>query len=100
MKLHEIIECFDSGTTAVEIEHVLKYKRSLLAYYRDMYNGEPIFMVTSVTNNSCYGIVVPANDFPDALDVWMEASGTERDSQDWEDECETINYNSKFLKDV
>ena len=97
MKLHEIISHFDSGTIAVEWEHVRKYRRSLLAYYRDMYNGEPIFMVVSVTNNSCYGIVVPANDFPDALDTWMAASGTKRDSEDWENECELINFNSKFL---
>lgn len=100
MKLHELIELFEAGTTEVSLEHIAKYKRSLLTYYRSYYIGDPIVMVTSVFNAGALGMVVPSAEFVEALDVYLAVNGINPNHPDYEAEYETISANSIFLKNL
>ena len=100
MKLHELIKTFEAGTTEVNLEHITKYKRSLLTYYRNYYIGEPIVMVTSVFNAGALGMIVPAAEFGEALDVYLAVNGIYHGHPDYESEYEIINANSIFLKNL
>ena len=91
MKLNEIISTNDKGTDSILIEKLIPYKKSLLTYYRDLFNCEPILMVTSVFNAAQYGIIVPSNEMDEALDIYIA-------DEDYSDEDkEVIYFNSIAL---
>jgi hypothetical protein len=72
MKLHEIIEINGEDKKSVLIETMAKYKNSLRVYFEDYFcTKDLILMVTSVTNATSYGKIVPASEFSDAVDAWM-----------------------------
>ena len=101
MKLHELIDKF-SRNQPVSTELILPYKKSLRTLLQSRYNGEPILMVTSVFNAGSMGLVVPADEFNDAIHHYLIEHNPETkvDSEDWESYSETINANSIFLKDL
>jgi len=91
MLLNEIITINDKGTDAILIEKLIPYKKSLLTYYRDFFNCEPILMVTSVFNAAQYGIIVPSNEMDEALNIYIA-------DEDYSDEDkEVIYFNSIAL---
>ena len=92
MKLHEIIETFEDGKQAIITELLIPYKKQLLTYYTDYFcRSEPILMVTSVTNNSSYAIIV--SDFYEAIQEYYNWEATEED-------IELISFQSIMLKDL
>tara|TARA_R110000868_G_scaffold400868_1_gene675583 strand:+ start:719 stop:1015 length:297 start_codon:yes stop_codon:yes gene_type:complete len=97
MLLHEIIKINDKGTLSILTETLYKYKKSLYTYYKDMFCGEPILMVTSVFNAAQYAIIVPSNEFTDAIDTYLQSE--ELSEEERQNEVELISYQSIMLKD-
>lgn len=99
MKLHEIIKANECHTTSILIEEIIKYKRSLLTYYTDLFCCEPILMVTDVMNACQYGKIVPATDFTEAIYAYMEVPYVDEEDTDSDEfvQYETINFNSMPL---
>lgn len=102
MKLHEIIKLNEDHETSLLIEALFPYKRSLLTYYKDYFCCDPVLMVTDVSNAAQYGKIVPSNEFKDAIYAYMGVDYVDEDKTDSEEFCEfeTINFNSKLLKDL
>lgn len=92
MKLYEIIEAFEDGKKAVLVELLTPYKKSLIAYYTDLFTSEPILMVTAVTNTTQYAIIVPSGEFEEAIQEYHDNEATEED-------IELISFLSVMLKD-
>lgn len=71
-KLNELVEIFENEHgDAVLWDLVKPYRKQLYVYFSRFYGGEPILMVTSVTNNSSYCRVVPESDFFDAICAYI-----------------------------
>jgi hypothetical protein len=100
MKLYELIETF-SRNQPVDVALILPYKRSLRTYYQNWHLGEPILMITSVFNAGALGLVVPADEYHEAVYSYLAEHNpeTEYDSEDWNSYVEVISANSRFLKD-
>ena len=94
MKLHEIIETFENGKQAILTELLVPYKKQLLTYYTDYFcNSNPVLMITSVTNNSAYAIIVPDCELYEAIQEYYDEEATEED-------IELISFQSILLKDL
>lgn len=96
MKLHEIIEKNSDDQTAILVETLLRYKKSLFVYYSNMFPSEPCLMVTNVFNAVQYAKIVPSDEINDAVNLYV----TETNEEDREAEIETILFNSVMLRDV
>ena len=85
MKLREIINLLIEGTTAIPIEYIQPYKRSIKTYLQDYYGSRhqlaiiPVF----VTNASCNVIIGGMSDIFEALEQYGE------NVQGYHDACET-----------
>jgi hypothetical protein len=99
MKLSEIIKTNDKPDTAILYEAIAPYKKQLLIYYKNMFNCDPVAMVTSVTNATAYIKIVPANEFFEAIQDYLNADNTLSD-EDRTAEEETINFNSRLFKEL
>lgn len=99
MKLHEIIEANECHTTSILIEEIIKYKRSLLTYYKDQFIYEPILMVTDVMNAVQYGKIVSTDEFQEAVYAFMGVSYVDEEDTESEQfaQYETICFNSMLL---
>jgi len=103
MKRHEIITTNSEPTTSIEYGTLQPYLKSLYVYYKDLFNCEPILMVTDVFNAAQYAKIVPSNEFLDALCEYMGVPYivVEQDADDFNEELfsqyETINFNSVLL---
>lgn len=99
MKLHEIIKANEHHTSAILIELLIPYKRSLLTYYRDLFCSEPMLMVTDVMNVCQYAKIVPANEFNEAVYAYMGVDYVDEEDTESDDfaQHETINFNSMPL---
>jgi hypothetical protein len=86
MKLHEIIKHNEDHKTAILIESMLPYKRSLLTYYRDLFPSEPVLMVVAVCNAVQYAKIVPSGEFSEAIEEYIDADSSEEDKE-FEREC-------------
>ena len=74
---------------------------SLYVYYKNDFNCEPIVMVCSVTNACTYIKVVGSNEFTEAACDYIGCEPHElEENEDHAAEYETINFNSKFFKDL
>ena len=71
MKLHEIIQTNDELDKAILTEELFKYRRSLLTYYKTYFTSEPMLMVVSVTNACQYALIVPSDEFYEALESYL-----------------------------
>lgn len=104
MKMYEIIDVMldaDKEHLSVEYEQIAKYKRSLYKYFKDYFCCEPVCMVTSVTNNSCYMRIVPSNEFAECVECWINDSLDENDTdEDIEAHREYIDASSMMFSDL
>lgn len=106
MNLAEIIKTNENPTTTILTSEIMKYKRSLLAYYRNLFCEEPILLVDSVFNTCSYAKIVPSSEFTQAVCDLLEVSHIVEDEKeegfnfDIFAQYETINFNSIFLKDL
>ena len=104
-KLFEIIDRNDNNFY-VSYENQKMYIKSLYTYYKDYFNCEPIGLITNVTNNSCVMRIVSENEFDEAIYEEMGVHYVETDernphyNEDLFCEYETINANSRLLKDL
>lgn len=101
MKMYEIIDfMLDPNylTASISYEVISKYKNSLYTYFKNYFACEPVLMVTSVTNNSTYMRIVPSNEFDEEVRWYVESSDI--DIEDWSDEIESINFNSKMMYEI
>lgn len=94
MLLHEIIAANETDSQSILIELLLPYKRSLNVIYSREYKGDPILMVTSVSNAAQYGKIVPANDFSEAVCEWLHDYNCNDPESETFAEYETICFNS------
>jgi len=92
MNLSQIISTNDNGTQAILTEILFKYKKSLFTYYSRYFNCEPILMITDVFNAAQYALIVPANEFNDAIDTYLE--GNDMNEEERENERELISFQS------
>lgn len=99
--LQSLITSFDS-LQSIQWEQVAPYKKLLYVYYKNIYNCDPIFMVTFLSNAICAGYIVPAENFDEY--IFEELGISSIDIEDEESESfsnyETISVNSKFLEDL
>lgn len=93
MKLYQIIEAFEANKSVL-IELIAPYKKALNIYFSSYYNCEPMLMVTSVMNAAQYAIVVPSNDFSEAVSEWLNDYDCSNEDSDNFPEYETICFNS------
>jgi hypothetical protein len=93
MKLHEIIEISEQGTSGILIEIIAKYKKSLLTYFKEYYNCEPILIVTTVFNAAQYGFIAPSNEICDAIYNYVDSMNLETE-EDRQNEIELISFQS------
>lgn len=99
LKLHEIISLNDKPDTAINTEEIVRYKKSLLTYFRSYYQSEPILMVTDITNRWSFGKIVPSNELLDALTEYLDCDGT-MIGEDRKTAEETILFNSRLLSEL
>lgn len=97
MKLKEIIELNEKADTAIITEELMKYKKALLVYYSNLFNCEPVLMVTDVFNACSYAKIVPGNELTEAIDEYVD--GMLLDGEDSVNAKETILYQSRLLRD-
>jgi|LakMenE18May11ns_1017448.scaffolds.fasta_scaffold9499752_2 hypothetical protein len=96
--LSDIININDLNySTSILYELIHPYKKALYTYYKNYFNCEPVLMVVSVSNTAQYIKIVPANEFLDAIEIYL--SDSELTEEEREHETETINFYSKLLKE-
>ena len=96
MNLSQIIEINDNGTQSILVEILHKYKKSLYTYYKNYCNCEPMLMVTDVFNAAQYALIVPSNEFNEAIDIYLQNSGL--NDEEKQDQNELISCQSIMLK--
>lgn len=97
MKLHEIIKANEDDKSSILIELLIPYKKSLLTYYREQFNSEPMLMVTDVFNAAQYGKIVPSCELYDAIMLYLDEDLSEEDE---ENAIEEMWYNSILLSNL
>lgn len=101
MKLAEIILKNDNENVSFNYEILHPYLKSLYTYYKDFFCCEPILMVTDVFNACSYAKIVPSNEFTDCVCEYLNIESHEiENNDDHLVNFETINFNSKMLKDI
>lgn len=97
--LAQVLRC-ESYEYNFSIDDILKYKKSILTYYEQFYANDPIFLVTSVTNNSCIGFITSSSDFIEEICAYLDDYNCQDEESENFGEFETICFNSKFVKDL
>jgi hypothetical protein len=101
-----IIEANNKQDQSILFESLHPYLKSLYIYYKDLFGCEPVLMVTDVFNACQYAKIVPANDFNEAINAYLNVSyiEVEQDNKNFDSDLfaqyETINFNSKMLIDL
>ena len=99
MKLHEIIK--KVGTLdQLSYEQIQPYLKSVYVYTKDYFCSEPILMVTFVCNAFQGCIITCEQNYLEDLNNHLLECELTPGTEDWQCEEETINFNSKFLKDL
>lgn len=102
----EFIELNEAHTTAIEYSQFAPIKKSMYVYFKDLFGCEPVLMVTSVSNAAQYVKIVPSNEFTEAIcaflgcDYIIDDENEDGFDEDLFAQYETINFNSKLLKDL
>jgi len=92
MNLSQIIATCDQGTSSILTELLFKYKKSLYTYYKAFHCCEPMLLVTDVFNACQYAIVVPENQFTEAVEAYLDAADLDEETKEME--RENIYFNS------
>lgn len=101
MKLQEIIIANARAQSAIEYGQIHPYLKSLNTYYKENFEGEPILMVCEVMNAAQYVKIVDSNYFNEEVCKYIGCKEYEiEDNDDYLSQFETINFNSKLLKDL
>jgi len=105
MNLSEIIIQNEKVTESIEYGQLHPYLKSLYIYYKNYFFDEPILMVTDVMNTCQYARIVPSNEFTESICDYLQVDSIVENKEEGFDEdifaqYETINFNSKFLKDL
>ena len=101
MRLSKLIDIFDNDHTASILwDKVSPYKKILYVYYKNLFMCEPVLLVTSLTNSTCYGRIVPENELYEAITSYLEVPYIDSDDEEIESYYETICANSKLLKEL
>jgi bifunctional N-acetylglucosamine-1-phosphate-uridyltransferase/glucosamine-1-phosphate-acetyltransferase GlmU-like protein len=100
MLLHEIITANENPKTAILIEKLIPYKKSLHIYYSNYSNhgDEPLLMVTAVMNAAQYGRIVSSNELTEAICEYLDDYDCMEETSENFGEYETICFNSILLK--
>lgn len=93
-----IIETNNKPDQSILFESLHPYLKSLYIYYKDLFSCEPVLMVTDVFNACQYAKIVPANDFDEAISLYLDTCELSEDEK--ESASEEINFNSKMLIDL
>ena len=100
LKLYEIIEIFEKeDNDSILIKLLIPYKKSLLTYYSDYFCCEPILMITIVSNAVQYAIIVPSNEFNEALYTYVQSMCLDNKEEETTAE-EVISFNSIMLSNL
>lgn len=97
-RLAGIINTLDQGNVSVRTDILSLYKKSLIVWYQDKFNQEPMLMVTAVFNAASYGLIAPANEFEEAVDQYIESAGEDEETK--AHMKEEIMFNSIALKEL
>ena len=101
MKLNEIILKTSSENVSFNYEILQPYLKSLYVFFKDHYNCEPVLMVTDVFNACSYAKIVSSNEFTESVCDYLNIETYElENNDDYLNNFETINFNSKLLKDL
>lgn len=101
MRLSKLIDIFDNDhTVSILWDKVSPYKKILYAYYKKLFMCEPIWLVTSLTNSTCYGRIVPETDLYESITSYLEVPYIDSDNEEDESNYEIICANSKLLKEL
>jgi hypothetical protein len=101
MKLNEIISKTSSENISFNFEILQPYLKSLYVFFKDYYNCEPVLMVTDVFNACSYAKIVSSNEFAESICHYLNIEIYEiENNDDHLANFETINFNSKMLKDL
>lgn len=86
---------------AIEYGFFHPIRKSLYIFYKDLFGCEPVLMVTDVFNAAQYVKIVPSNEFNEAVCAYIGCEVYEiQNNDEYLAQFETINFNSKLLKDI
>jgi hypothetical protein len=103
--LSDIIQANECPTTAIDTSILFAYKKALYVYYKDLFCCEPVILVTTVFNAVSYAKIVPYAEYYEAICEFLavpyivEDKTEEGYNEDIFSQYESINFNSKLLKD-
>lgn len=101
MRLSKLIDIFDNDHTASILwDKVSPYKKILYVYYKKLFMCEPVWLVTSLTNSTCYGRIVPETKLYESITSYLEVPYIDSDDEDIEASYDAICANSKLLKEL
>lgn len=99
MRLSKLINIFNNKhTLSILWDKVSPYKKILYVYYKNLFMCEPIWLVTSLTNSTCYGRIVPETELYESITSYLEVPYIDSDDEEMETNYEIICANSKLLK--
>jgi len=100
MTRQEILAFNEEATKSILFEKVQPCLKSLYIFYKDLFNCEPVLMVTDVFNAAQYIKIVSSEEFLEAVCAYIGCEEYELQINDeYLSQFETINFNSKLLKD-
>ena len=101
MILSELINIFDNKhTLSILWDKVSPYKKILYVYYKNLFMCEPVWLVTSLTNSTCYGRIVPETELYESITSYLEVPYIDSEDEEIETSYEVICANSKLLKEL
>ena len=101
MRLSKLINIFENEhTLSILWDKVSPYKKILYAYYKKLFMCEPVWLVTSLTNSTCYGRIVPETELYESITSYLEVPYIDSEDEEIESYYEIICANSKLLKEL
>ena len=104
LKMHELIENFEKNKEVL-YEQIAPYKKQLFIYYSEFYGGEPVLLITTVTNSIQGCIIVPDHMLYESVTDYLggfiiEDENDPEYNDDLYCEYETILANSMYFKNM
>ena len=101
MKRLEFYQINNGPTNSIEYSNLYPIRKSMYIFYKDLFNCEPVLMVTDIYNAAQYIKIVPSNEFNEAVCDYIGCEVHEiQNNDEFLAQFETINFNSKLLKDI
>ena len=97
----EFYQINQESRNSIEYSNLYPIMKSMYIFYKDLFNCEPVLMVTDVMNAAQYIKIVPSNEFNEAVCEYIGCEVYEiQNNDEYLAQFETINFNSKLLKDI